>query len=50
LIADTIKWQASKLNKRKYGDKLEVEQKTELSGTVQVINLGSGIKPNETTD
>jgi hypothetical protein len=50
LIADTIKWQASKLNKKKYGDKLEVDQKTELSGTVQVINLGSGIKPNETTD
>ena len=28
LISDTIKWQASKLNSKKYGDKLEVDQTT----------------------
>lgn len=37
LIVDVIKWQASKLNPKKYGDKIEVDQKTEHSGTVQQI-------------
>ena len=37
LIAETIKWQAGKLRPKKYGDKLEIDQKTELSGTVTQI-------------
>jgi hypothetical protein len=37
LIAETIKWQAGKLRPKKYGDKLEIDQKTEVSGTITQI-------------
>lgn len=45
LKIDAKKWELSKLMPKKYGDRLELENK--LSGSVNVISLGSGIKPNE---
>lgn len=46
LKIDALKWSLSKLNPKKYGDKIQ----NELSGqiTTNVISLGNGIKPNET--
>lgn len=37
---DARKWIASKLKPKKYGDKIEVDQKTELSGSVQHVITG----------
>lgn len=39
LRVEARKWIASKLKPKKYGDKIEVDQKTELSGTVQVKQI-----------
>jgi hypothetical protein len=39
LRVEARKWIASKLKPKKYGDKLEVDQKTELSGTVEVKQI-----------
>lgn len=47
LRIDARKWIASKLNPKKYGDKIQQEHSGEV--TTNVISLGSGIKPNETT-
>jgi hypothetical protein len=44
---DARKWIASKLNPKKYGDKIQQEHSGEI--TTNVISLGSGIKPDETT-
>lgn len=43
LRIDTRKWALSKMNPKKYGDKME--QKVDLGGAVNVINLGKGVKP-----
>lgn len=49
LKIDAKKWELSKLNPKKYGDKLDLSSKDEkLQGVV--INLGSGINPDETTN
>jgi hypothetical protein len=45
LRIDARKWVISKLNPKKYGDRLELENKH--SGSVNIISLGSGQKPNE---
>jgi len=47
LKIDAKKWELSKLNPKKYGDKIQQEHSGEI--TTNVISLGSGIKPNETT-
>jgi hypothetical protein len=47
LRIDARKWVLSKLNPKKYGDKIQQEHSGEVTTTV--ISLGSGIKPNETT-
>ena len=47
LRIDARKWVLSKLNPKKYGDKIQTEHSGEV--TTNVISLGSGIKPNETT-
>jgi hypothetical protein len=47
LRIDARKWVLSKLNPKKYGDKIQQEHSGEV--TTNVISLGSGIKPNETT-
>ena len=44
LRVDARKWIVSKMNPKKYGDKLELDNK--VSGSVNVISLGSGKKPN----
>ena len=45
LRVDARKWIVSKLNPKKYGDRMEVDNK--LSGAVTMISLGSGQKPDE---
>ena len=47
LIAETLKWQMSKLKPKKYGDKLEVEQKTELTGKIEHTITGMQIVNSE---
>jgi hypothetical protein len=47
LKIDAKKWEVSKLFPKKYGDKLELDNK--LSGSVNIISLGSGKNPNEAT-
>jgi hypothetical protein len=39
LIIDSLKWQASKMLPKKYGDKIEVDQKLEHSGSIQVEQI-----------
>lgn len=46
LKIDALKWSLSKLNPKKYGEKIQQEHSGEL--TTNVISLGNGIKPNET--
>ena len=48
LRVDARKWMLSKMNPKKYGDKVE---QTIQGGDkpVQVVSLGNGTKPNETT-
>lgn len=36
LKADNLKWMLARMSPKKYGDKLEVDQKTELKATVEV--------------
>ena len=47
LKIDAKKWELSKMLPKKYGDKLDLNNN--ISGSVNVISLGSGKKPNETT-
>lgn len=47
LIVDAIKWQISKVLPKKYGDRIEVDQKTEHSGTVNLPITGMIIKSSE---
>ena len=47
LRIDARKWMLGKMDKNKYGDKIQTEHSGEI--TTNVISLGSGIKPNETT-
>lgn len=46
LKIDALKWSLSKLNPKKYGDKIQTEHSGEINSTI--ISLGSGINPNET--
>jgi len=45
LKIDALKWSLSKLNPKKYGDKIQNEHSGEI--TTNVISLGTGIKPDE---
>jgi hypothetical protein len=45
LRVDARKWIVSKLNPKKYGDRLELDNKH--SGEINIISLGSGKKPDE---
>lgn len=45
LRVDARKWIASKLNPKKYGDRVELDNKH--SGSLNIISLGSGKKPDE---
>lgn len=45
LRVDARKWVVSKMNPKKYADRLELDNK--LSGSVNIISLGSGKKPDE---
>ena len=51
LKIDARKWIASKLKPKKYGDKLEVDQKTELSGkidhTITGMQIVNSSEPSE---
>ena len=42
---DARKWLVSKLNPKKYGDKIQTEHSGEITSTI--ISLGNGINPNE---
>ena len=47
LRVDARKWIASKLKPKKYGDKLQTENKTDLTGSINIsMDLGD-TKPNE---
>jgi hypothetical protein len=43
LRVDTRKWIVSKLNPKKYGDKIDIDQK--IQGSINIISLGNGTKP-----
>ena len=45
LKIDAKKWELSKLNPKKYGDKIQQEHSGELKTTI--ISLGNGVNPNE---
>ena len=45
LKIDAKKWELSKLNPKKYGDKIQQEHSGELKTTI--ISLGNGVKPDE---
>lgn len=45
LKIDALKWSLSKLNPKKYGDKIQTEHSGEIKSTI--ISLGNGINPNE---
>lgn len=45
LRVDSRKWVLSKMNPKKYGDRIQNEHSGEIATTI--ISLGSGIKPNE---
>lgn len=47
LKIDALKWSLSKLNPKKYGDKVQQEHSGEIKQTI--ISLGNGTNPNETT-
>ena len=47
LKIDAKKWELSKLNPKKYGDKTQTEHSGEI--TTNIISLGAGINPDETT-
>lgn len=47
LIIDAIKWQISKVLPKKYGDRIEVDQKTEHSGSISVPITGMIIKSSK---
>lgn len=48
LQIDARKWQLSKENPKKYGDKMQHDGELNLNTTI--INLGSGTNPDEATD
>lgn len=50
LIIDSLKWQLSKMQPKKYSDRIEVDQKTEHSGTVNLPITGMIIKSSEDKD
>lgn len=45
LRVDARKWMLSKMNPKKYADKIQQEHSGEI--TTNIISLGSGIKPDE---
>jgi len=47
LRVDSRKWMLSKMNPKKYGDR--IQQDTNLSGSVNIISLGTGKEPDATT-
>jgi len=47
ILIDTLKWKAAKYYPKMFGDKVQTEHSGEI--TTNVISLGSGIQPNETT-
>jgi hypothetical protein len=49
LRVDARKWALSKMQPKKYGDKIEVDANVNAKVSTTVINLGSGVDPNETT-
>lgn len=46
LKIDAKKWELSKLMPKKYGDKMELDNK--LSGSINIISLGNGTPPTDT--
>lgn len=46
-LVQTLKWKMAKFYPKMFGDKIQQEHSGEV--TTNVISLGSGIKPNETT-
>lgn len=46
LKIDAKKWELSKLMPKKYGEKLDVDHTTK-GESINVINLGAGVKPTE---
>lgn len=50
LKADSLKFIAAKLKPQRYGDKIDVTSDGKEIKTTTIINLGSGIKPDEAAD
>lgn len=50
LKVESLKWTAAKLKPKKYSDKLDLTTDGEKLPVQQIINLGSGIKPDGVTD
>jgi hypothetical protein len=47
VLIQTLKWKASKYYPKMFGDKVQQEHSGEI--TTNIISLGNGINPNETT-
>jgi hypothetical protein len=47
LKVDTLKFIAAKLKPKKYGDKIDVTSDGKEIKTTTIINLGSGVKPDD---
>jgi hypothetical protein len=51
LKVESLKWTAAKLKPKKYGEKIDVTSDgNELEAQTVIVNLGTGVDPNETTD
>ena len=47
LKVDARKWMLSKMNPKRFGDKIENTLKGDANSPINIISLGSGINPND---
>jgi hypothetical protein len=50
LLIDTLKWKAGKYYPKMFGDKIDHTTDGEKIQSTVIVNLGSGLKPDEVTD
>lgn len=50
LLIDTLKWKAGKYYPKMFGDKIDHTTDGEKIQSTVIVNLGSGLKPDEITD
>jgi hypothetical protein len=50
LLIDTLKWKAGKYYPKMFGDKIDHTTDGEKIQSTVIVNLGSGLNPDEVTD